>query len=390
MGCKFDAQICRKGTSCVKFDTAIQNGYPEDILPMWIADMDFQAPPCVLKALREAVDHGIFGYSMVDDGYFQAVHGWFARRFGWNVERTWMVHTPGVVAALATAVRCATKEGESVLIQPPVYYPFYNVIRTNGRKIVESPLCYENGKYTIDFADFEKKIRENDVKMFILCSPHNPICRVWTKEELERIGSICQKYSVTVVSDEIHCDFAHPGHDHTPFIVACPQMAERAIVCTAPSKSFNLAGLQVSNIFIPGESLRAAFREQLDKMAFHEPNQLGLVACKTAYNNAEQWLTGCKAYMLENLSFVRSFLTEKLPEIKLVEPEGTYFAWLDCTGLGLSKEQLDDMLIHKAKLWLDSGSIFGDCAALFQRMVLACPRATVEEAMQRLYKAVKG
>ena len=390
MSCKFDAQICRKGTSSVKFDTAIQNGYPEDILPMWIADMDFQAPPCVLKALHEAIDHGIFGYSMVDDGYFEAVHSWFSRRFDWDVERAWMVHTPGVVAALATAVRCATQEGDSVLIQPPVYYPFYNVIRTNGRKIVESPLRYENGKYTIDFADFEQKIRENDVKMFILCSPHNPICRVWTKEELEKIGRICHKYGVTVVSDEIHCDFAHPGHDHTPFIKACPELADRTIVCTAPSKSFNLAGLQVSNIFIPGESLRAAFRTQLDQMAFHEPNQLGLVACKTAYANAEQWLTGCKEYILENLAYVRSFLAEKLPEVKLVEPEGTYFAWMDCSGLGLSKEQLDDMLIHKAKLWLDSGSIFGDCAAQFQRMVLACPRATVIEAMQRLYRAVKG
>lgn len=389
MGCRFDAEICRKGTSSVKYDTVLPGDVPQDLLPMWIADMDFQAPPCVLKALHEAIDHGIFGYSMVDDGYFEAVRSWFSRRFGWEVERQWMVHTPGVVAALATAVRCATNEGDSVLIQPPVYYPFYNVIRTNNRKIVESPLVYEAGVYTIDFGDFEKKIRENDVKLFILCSPHNPICRVWTKAELEQIGSICHKYGVTVVSDEIHCDFVHPGHEHTPFIKACPQMADKTILCTAPSKSFNLAGLQVSNIFIPGEALRTAFRTQLDQVAFHEPNQLGLIACKTAYVHAEQWLAGCKEYMLENLAFVRSFLAEKLPEIKLVEPEGTYFAWLDCTGLGLTKEELDKLMLYKARLWLDSGSIFGDCAVLFQRMVLACPRATVEEAMDRLYKAVK-
>ena len=390
MGCKFDAKIVRRGTSCVKFDGPAPCGCGEDLLPMWIADMDFQAPPCVLKALHQAVDHGIFGYSMVCDGYFDAVQSWFVRRFGWEIQRQWMVHTPGVVAALATAVRCATREGDSVLIQPPVYYPFYNVIRANGRKIVESPLIYENGKYTIDFADFENKVRENGVKLFILCSPHNPICRVWKQEELERIGGICHKYGVKVVSDEIHCDFAHPGHAHMPFVKACPQMAEHTILCTAPSKSFNLAGLQVSNIFIPGEGLRNAFRQELDKAAFHEPNQLGLVACRAAYEQAEQWLDECKAYMLENLAYVRSFLQENIPQIQLVEPEGTYFAWLDCSGLGLSKEALDELMLQKAKLWLDSGSIFGSCADLFQRMVLACPRSTVEDAMERLLAAVKS
>ena len=389
MGCKFDAKIVRRGTDCVKFDGAAPDGCGEDLLPMWIADMDFRAPECVLEALHKAVDHGVFGYTMVCDCYFKAVQSWFERRHNWHLERNWMVHTPGVVAALATAVRCATREGESVLIQPPVYYPFYNVIRTNNRKLVESPLVYENGRYSIDFADFEQKIVDNAVKLFILCSPHNPICRVWTAEELAHIGQICHKHGVTVVSDEIHCDFAHPGHAHTPFVKACPQMAQNAIVCTAPSKSFNLAGLQVSNIFIPGEELRDAFKKELDRSAFHEPNQLGLIACRTAYEKAECWLDECKAYMLENLAYVRSFLEANIPGIRLVEPEGTYFAWLDCTGLGLSKEQLDDLFLHKARLWLDSGSIFGECAAQFQRVVLACPRSTVEEAMHRLHHAIK-
>ncbi len=390
MDCRFDKVICRKGTSCVKFDAIEKNGYPEDTLPLWIADMDFQAPECVRAALMDAVQHGIFGYSMVDDAYFASVQGWFLRHFDWNLERPWMVHTPGVVTALAGAVRSTTEKGDNVLIQPPVYYPFYNVVRNNRRNLIESPLVYENGKYSIDFVDFEKKIRENNVKLFILCSPHNPVCRVWTKEELEKIGAICHKYGVYVVADEIHCDFAHPGHPHIPFVKACPQMAERTIVCTAPSKSFNLAGLQVSNIFIPGEELRKRFQYHLEKNALHEPNQLGLVACRAAYEGADEWLGDCKAYMLENLNYVRSFLAEKLPQIKLVEPEGTYFAWLDCTGLGLSKEQLDDMLIHKARLWLDSGSIFGACAKQFQRVVLACPRATLEQAMARLEEAVNS
>lgn len=386
----FDKVIDRHNTNSVKFDAAESMGYPEDVLPLWVADMDFQAPECVRKALQKAVDHGIFGYSILGEDYFAAVSGWFRRRFGWELEKDWLVTTPGVVFALSAAVRAATQPGDAVLVQPPVYYPFYNVIRQNERVVVESPLVYENGRYAIDFGDFEKKIAENDVKLFILCSPHNPVCRVWTREELETIGAICEKHGVTVISDEIHCDFAFPEHPHTPFVKACPDLAERTIVCTAPSKSFNLAGLQVSNLFIPGAELRKKFQEQMDTVSYHNPNCLGAIACTAAYEGGEDWLDDCKAYMRENLSYVRSFLAENLPKIKLVEPEGTYFAWLDCSGLGLSKEELDDLIIHKAKLWLDSGAIFGECAAQFQRVVLACPKATVMEAMERLKKAITG
>ncbi len=384
----FNRVINRQNTSCVKFDGNGGQGYPEDILPMWIADMDFAAPDCVLKALREALDHGVFGYSILGEGYFPAMQNWFQKRFGWRVEQSWHLTTPGVVFALAAAVRAATEPGEAVLVQPPVYYPFYMSIENNGRKLVESPLVYEDGRYSIDFADFERKIAQNDVKLFILCSPHNPICRVWTRRELERIGAICKKYNVTVISDEIHCDFAFPEHPHTPFVLACPELQEQTIVCTAPSKTFNLAGLQVSNIFIPGETLRQKFQKQLDLCAYHGPNRLGAIACQAAYEGGEAWLDACKAYMRENLDYVRDFLARNIPQIKVVEPEGTYFAWLDCTGLGLTKESLDELFIHKAKLLLDSGAIFGKCAEQFQRVVLACPRATVEEAMARLYKAV--
>ncbi len=294
-----------------------------------------------------------------------------------------------MVFALAAGVRAATEPGEAVLVQPPVYYPFYNVISQNGRTLVENPMIYEDGRYRIDFADMEEKIRENDVKLFILCSPHNPVCRVWTKEELRQLGALCKKYHVKVISDEIHCDFAFPEHPHTPFVMACPDMAEDTIVCTAPSKSFNIAGLQVSNIFVPGEALREKYMKEMDICSYHGLNRLGAVACEAAYREGGQWLEACKAYMRENLAYVRTFLQENLPGIRLVEPEGTYFAWLDCSGLGLSKEELDTLIIRKAGLWLDSGAIFGECAAQFQRVVLACPRSTLEKAMENLKKAVR-
>jgi cystathionine beta-lyase len=386
----FDEKIDRFGTGCTKFDSIARNGYPMDTIPMWVADMDFRAPQCVQDALAEAVKFGIFGYSLPDESYFQAVQGWFMRHHGWQVQREWMLHTPGSDTALAATVRAATREGDAVLVMPPVYYPFYDVIRLNGRKLVESHLNYDDGRYTMNFADLEQKIRDNDVKLLLLCNPHNPVGRVWTVEELQTLGALVEKYNLTIVSDELHSDFSFPGHPHTPLLKACPQLAMQAVVCTSPSKSFNLAGLRTSNIFIPGEQLRAAFKAKLEAAAIREPNMLGFVACKAAYNGGEQWLEECKAYMRENLAYVRTFLQEKLPQIKLVEPESTYVAWLDCTGLGLNKEQLDDLILHKARIWLDTGSMFGDCSALFQRVVLACPRSVVAEAMERLLEAVNS
>jgi len=384
----FDMPIDRRGTDSVKFDFAAEHGYDPDILPLWVADMDFQAPPCVRKALADRVEHGIFGYTDVKDDYYAAVCNWFGSRFGWQPRQEWVVKTPGVVFALSAAVRVMTDPGDAVLVQPPVYYPFYKVVEQNGRRLVENPLCYENGRYTIDFADFEAKIVENDVKLFILCSPHNPICRVWTVEELTKLGEVCLRHGVQVVADEIHCDFTLPGFTHTPFLKACPEMADLTVVCTAPSKTFNLAGLQVSNLFIPGEQLRSAYLAELDRISYHSLNCMGSVACRAAYQEGKPWLDACKAYMLENLNFVRTFLAEYIPAIRLVEPEGTYFAWLDCTGLGLTKEQLDELIVKKAGLWLDSGAIFGACAAQFQRVVLACPRATLEKALRRLHDAL--
>ncbi len=384
----FDRVISRRNTGSVKFDGIWDQDYPEDILPMWIADMDFPAPACVLDALKQDVDMGIFGYSILPEGFFEALQAWFGRRFGWQVERQWLCQTPGVVYALSAAIRATTQPGDRVLVQTPVYYPFYRVIRDNERVLVENPLIYEDGKYSVDFADFEEKLRSQNVKLFILCSPHNPIGRVWTRQELEKMGSLCKQYGVKVISDEIHCDFAFPEHPHTPFPLACPELAEDTVVCTAPSKSFNLAGMQVSNIWIPGEGLRKAFQHQLEIGCYHGPNRLGMIACRAAYAGGEAWLDACKSYMRENLNYVRSFLESKLPQIRLVEPEGTYFAWLDCRGLGLEPEALDRFFTYKVRILLDGGSMFGPAGGQFQRMVLACPRSTVQEAMQRLYRAV--
>ena len=384
----FDRLTDRYGTNSLKYDFAVERGYPADVLPLWVADMDFPAPEPVLDALRRAVDHGIFGYSDVKADYYEAAAAWFAERFSWRPRPEWLVRTPGVVFAAAMAVRGLTEPGDGVLIQPPVYYPFYSVIRDNDRRIVENELIYRDGRYTIDFEDFERKLVEEKVRLFLLCSPHNPVGRVWTLEELRRLGGLCQKHGVWVVSDEIHCDFTYPGHPHHIFPKAVPELADRTVVCTAPSKTFNLAGLQASNIWIPGEEARRRFVREINRCGYSQLNGLGLVACKAAYTEGAEWLEQCWAYLRGNLDFLREFLAARIPQIRLVEPEGTYFAWLDCSGLGLSREALNNLVIREARLWLDAGHIFGVSGSQFQRVVLACPRATLRQALERLEQAV--
>ena len=386
----FDKITDRKNTDSLKFDFAVERGKPADVLPLWVADMDFPAPQAVLDKLHAMADHGIFGYSDVKDDYYEAVAGWFERRFHWRPEAEWLIKTPGVVFALAMAVRALTEPGDAVLVQPPVYYPFYEVIRVNGRRVVESPLVYRDGHYEIDFIDFEKQISDSGAKLFLLCSPHNPVGRVWTAAELQEIGRICLKHGVYVVSDEIHCDFAFPEHPHSIFVKAVPKMRARSIICTAPSKSFNLAGLQASNIWIPDAAVRARVREEINRCGYSQLNAVGLAACRAAYAGGEEWFDQCSAYMRDNLDFLRSYLAEHLPQLKLVEPEGTYFAWIDFSALGLTPDALEDLVVNRAKLWLDAGSIFGESGAQFQRVVLACPRATLAEALARLERAING
>lgn len=385
----FDTTIDRWKTQCEKYDTITQRGYPEDMIPVWVADMDFSAPDCVKKAIYETVDRGIFGYSLAGDKYYSAVEGWFSRRYGWNVEREWIVQTPGVVTALSAAVRVATQPGDGVMIQSPVYHHFYHVVTRNERVVVENELKYEDGKYTMNFADMEEKIRSQHIKLMFLCSPHNPVCRVWTPEELRTLGRICKQYGVTLVADEIYCDFFSPGYRHTPIATVCPELAEQLIVCTSPSKGFNIAGLQISNIIIPGAQLREKFRTEMGKVGYNNCNYMGMIACAAAYEEGESWLEDCKAYIWENVCYIQDFISEKLPQIRVIEPQGTYLLWLDCSGLGLTGEELEDMILNKAHVWPDMGTQFGEKTGQFIRLALACPRSVVVEVMERLERAVR-
>ena len=390
----FDKIINRKGTNCLKYDYAVERGKPADVLPLWVADMDFTVSEEITKSLHAAVDHGIYGYTQPKDAYYNAITNWMEKNHNWKTKREWIMKTPGVVFGMGAAVKAFTKPGDAVLIQNPVYYPFTNIIRDNDRRVIDNTLVYEKrvtegkSQYSIDYEDFERKIVQENIKLFILCNPHNPVGRVWTREELQYLGEICLRHHVIVVSDEIHNDFVYPGFEHTMFANVDPRFAEFTVTCTAPSKTFNLAGLQISNIFIPNETLREAFQKEIDRTGYDEPNALGTVACEAAYRGGQEWLDQLRAYLLENLNFLQAYLQEKIPQIHLVEPEGTYLVWLDCSELGISGKELDQFIVEKAGLWLDGGAMFGPSGADFQRVNIACPRATLELALDKLKAAV--
>ena len=384
----FDKITDRRNTNSIKFDFASERGKPDGILPLWVADMDFPAPPCVTEALVEKSRHGIFGYSESKGDYFEVLHNWFFNRFDWDIRPEWLVKTPGVVFAVTTAIRALTEKGDAVLIQQPVYYPFSESVRVNGRKLVVNQLVSSGEKYLIDFEDFEQKIIRNGVKLFVLCSPHNPVGRVWTEDELVRLGEICRKHDVIVVSDEIHADFTYPGHRHLVFAGIRPSFSEIAVTCTAPTKTFNLASLQISNIFIENAEIRRKFRREIWKCGYSQPGIMGIIACQAAYAGGGEWLEDLKQYLAGNLDFLRGFLLEKLPQIRLVEPEGTYLAWLDCRALGLDDKKLEDFVENRAGLWLDPGTLFGAGGEGFQRINIACPRPFLKQALTRLKNAV--
>lgn len=386
----FDEIVDRRNTNSLKYDFALERNKPSDVLPLWVADMDIKTPIEVREALKKLAEHGIFGYSDVKIEYFNTLHAWFKTNFAWDTKPEWLVKTPGVVFAICTAIRAFTEKGDAVLIQRPVYYPFSLSIKDNERKLVNNPLVYKDGKYEINFVDFEQEIIDNDVKLFILCSPHNPVGRVWTKEELIKIGDICVKHNVLVVADEIHEEFIYEGFKHHVFANLKPEFNDISITCTAPSKTFNLAGLQVSNIFIANAEIRHKFKKAMIQTGYCESNSMGLVACQTAYAHGRNWLDQLKVYLAENLDFTRKFLAEKIPQIKLVEPQGTYLIWLDCSALNLDDKALEDLIVNKAKLWLDAGTMFGPEGSGFQRINITCPRATLETALQQLKAAVKA
>lgn len=390
MDYNFDEIIDRKNTNSLKYDFATERKMPENLIPLWVADMDFKTAPQVIDRLERTVKHGIYGYSEGKEDYFHAVNKWYKDKFNWDVKRSWLVKTPGVVFAIAMAVQAFTKQGDSVLIQNPVYYPFTEVIQDNNRTLVNNPLKRVGNKYEIDFDDFEKKIVENDVKLFIFCSPHNPVGRVWKEWELRKIGDICVKHNVLIVCDEIHSDFVYSGNRHIVLSSLSEEYADITITCTAPTKSFNLAGVQISNIFIPNHDLKVKFKKAVAAAGYSQVNVMGLAACQAAYEEGGQWLSRLKEYIYNNLNYLRAYLEENIPSVKLIEPEGTYLIWLDFSELGLDDKELEDFIVKKAGLWLDSGYIFGPEGKGFQRINIACPRKTLEKALEQLKNAVNG
>lgn len=384
MNFEFDKITDRTHTNAVKYDLAKERGKPEDALSLWVADMDFPTAPCIQKALSEKALHGIYGYSRPDERYYSALKNWFKKRHNFEVQNQWIVNTPGVVFAIATAIKAYTKEGDGVLIQKPVYYPFFNTIKNLDRKVVNNPLVLENGHYEIDFEDFEKKIISENVKLFILCSPHNPGGRVWTKSELEKLWTICKKHNVLVISDEIHSDIIFGENKHTVFGTLSDEALENSIICTSPSKSFNLAGLQFSNIFVANDKLRKQLKKEIEKTGYDEPSLMGIVAATSAYSEGEEWFDAAKDYIWQNIQFAKNFIEENAPKIKAIIPEGSYLLWLDFSGFEFSDEEINDRILNKAKVWLDNGTMFGSEGAKFQRINCATPRSILEEALKRI------
>ena len=377
----FDEYIERHGTDCLKFDFAARRGYPEDVLSLWVADMDFKTSSYIEDAVIERTRHGIFGYTETGEAYFNAVASWMKKHHDWDVKINWLIKTPGVVFALATAIRAFTKPGDPVLIQQPVYYPFSEVIEDNGRRIVSNDLIPgEDNRYHIDIEDFERKIVDNDIRLFLLCNPQNPSGRVFTREELTAMGDICLRHNVLVVSDEIHNDFVFEG-EHTVF---AKLYEDNCIVCTAASKTFNIASMLISNIFIPNATIRRAFRKEVAAAGMSQLSALGIVATQTAYEKGEEWYQNVFAYIKDNIAFVKDYVRKYLAGVKVVDGEGTFLLWLDFRATNIDSKELDRRIIHEAKLWLDSGDIFGKTGAGFQRINVAAPRSTIEECLRRL------
>lgn len=399
---EFDRVVDRRGTHSVKWEFVQESGNPlrwkkearlpgsDGILPLWIADMDFPCPAPVVEALVARARHGIFGYTEKSPSYAGAVVRWMARRHGWRVSPEWICATPGVMPAVNLLIRTFVAPGEKVLVQPPVYYPFYSAVRNNGAAILENPLIVEGGRYVMDFDDLEKKTADPLLKMAILCNPHNPVGRVWTRSELARFGTLCRERGVLVVSDEIHGDIVHRGNRFTPFGNLGARHSGNACICTAPSKTFNLAGLHTSNIVIADKGLREQFERNLGRTGLLGVGPFGIAALEAAYNHGESWLEQVLEYIGGNLHFLMESIRSGIPRIGVIEPEGTYLVWLDCRKLGLAPPRLERFWIEKVKVRVDQGSLFGKGGEGFVRINIACPRVLLAEALGRLKRAVDG
>lgn len=384
----FDERINRINTASVKWELTKQMFGEADLWPMWVADMDFKPPHAVIDALRQRVEHAVFGYTFVPDTAAKAIADWLAKRHQWTIEPSWLTYCGGIVQAISTAIQSFTKEGDRVLLQSPVYTPFFHMIEKNNRVVVNSPLVLEGNRYKIDFESFENALKEG-CKLFLLCSPHNPAGRVWTKEELQKIGELCLQYDCLILSDEIHSDLIYKQYKHIPIASLNKELSEKTITFIAPSKTFNLAGLQASAVVIKNDALRKQFNATLNRQGFFSLSALGITGMEAAYRDGEAWLDELIDYLQENKDYCLAFIQEHLPEITPIESEGTYLLWLDCRKLGLTDQQVQDALIQKGKLALEPGPKYGPGGEGFVRVNIACPKADVIEGMNRLKKALK-
>jgi cystathionine beta-lyase len=383
----FNRVIERKGTSSVKWDYTEEIFGEKDIIPMWVADMDFEAPAEVIEALEKRAEHGAYGYTEKPESYYQSIMDWMGRRHGWEIKKEWICHSPGVVPALNMLIMALTKPGDSILVQSPAYHLFFSTVRNNGREILNSPLRLENGKYIMDYEELEKKL-STGVNVMFLSNPQNPVGRVWGRGELERLGELCRKYNTVIISDEIHSDLLYKGYKHTPLASISDTIAENTITLMAPSKTFNIAGLAASVAIISNKELRDKFNSIIENIGIGSANIFGLTALEAAYRHGEDWLEELMEYLRGNYDFLVEYIESRIPGIKVVKPEGTYLVWLDCRGLGMDDNELKKFMIHTAKIGLDEGLKFGAGGEGHQRMNIACPRSTLEEGLRRLEKAV--
>jgi len=392
----FDQIFPRRNTNCQKWDDVETIFGNEDVIPMWVADMDFPAPRPIFEALEKRARHELYGYTHPGSSLVEAIVGRLERKFGWQIKPEWVVFTPGVVPALNIAVRSLTSPGDEVILQEPVYYPFFSVVKQNGCQIITNQLRLSGGHYEMDFVDLESKFHPKTgmhytpsrAKTIILCNPQNPVGRLWNRDELSQLGEIVIGHGATVISDEIHCEILFKGYRHTPFAAISEEFEQNCIVCMAPSKTFNLAGLQASSIIIPNKKIRDSFNEA--RAGITGPNLFGLVAMEAAYRYGDEWLDQLLDYLRENLEFTLEYFINKIPRITVIKPQATYLLWLDCRALGLENMRLRSFMREKARVGLDDGFIFGAGGSGFQRMNIACPRSILEEALHRIETAVKS
>ena len=386
MNTGFDEIIPRRGTNSYKWDTPEE----ENILPMWVADMDFRTAPAIVKALQKRVEHGIFGYTKVPAAYYDSIVNWFGRRHSWSIKPEWIIYTTGVVPALSAIIKAATVPGDRVLVQTPVYNCFFSSIRNNGCEPVANPLIYANETYRTDFADLEKKAADPQVKLMLLCNPHNPAGRVWTRQELIRIGEICLRHNVLVVTDEIHCELVFPGHTYTPFSSISADFRMHSVTCTSPSKAFNLAGLQIANIISADEHMRTKIDKAINIHEVCDVNPFGVEALIAAYKHGEEWLEELQHYLYGNYNHLKTFFSEHFPQLPVTKLEGTYLVWIDCRTLKLSSREIENRLLEKGNIRVNAGCIYGEDGEGFIRINIACPRQTLTEGLNRLKRALNG